>query len=98
MSKHLLARFGPTCEYSATTYPSPKSIASGSIGPTLNSMKAPRPLFFVFFLLACFGPLLYAADLNSKGHHVPLMLYIIAEVVVVSLALFFGLRRQRQRK
>ncbi|MGC1239146.1 MAG: hypothetical protein WA860_10195 [Acidimicrobiales bacterium] len=55
-----------------------------------------HPLFFVFFLHACFGPLLYAADLSSKGQDVPLGLYIIAEVVVLSLALFFGLRRQRK--
>jgi hypothetical protein len=34
--------------------------------------------------------------LSSKGQDVPLGLYIIAEVVVLSLALFFGLRRQRK--
>ena len=59
-------------------------------------MRPPRPLFFVFFLLACFGPLLYATDLSGKGHHVPIVLYVIGEVVVLSLALFFGLRRPRK--
>ena len=55
-----------------------------------------RPLFFVFFLLSCFGPLLFAADLNSNGHDVRLVLYVIAEVAVLSLALLFGLRRRRK--
>ena len=59
-------------------------------------MNRSRPLFVVFLLLACGGPLLYAADLSRQGHHASLVAYVIAEVVVVSLALFFGLPRRSE--
>lgn len=73
-------------------YPSRKNSAPESKGPTLTSMKSPRPLFFVFFLVVAFAPLIYAANLSGKGYHAPLALFITAEVVVLGLALFFGLR------
>lgn len=73
-------------------YPSRKNSVPESNGPTLKSMKSPRPLFFVFFLLGAVGPLIYAANLSGNGHHAPLALFIIPEVVVFGFALFFGLR------
>ena len=76
--------------------PSRKDPASRSRGPTLSFANRPHPLFFVFFLIGASGPLVYAANLSGKGHHIFLAWYVIAEIVVLGLALFFGLRGHRK--
>ena len=85
-------KFGRYCEYTAAMYPSLNNTASESTNPLLASVKSPRPLFFVFLLLGALGPVLYAADLGGTGYHAPLALFVIAEVTVWGLALFFGRR------
>jgi hypothetical protein len=87
-----LEKFGSAFEYAATMYVSRKNPACESNDSALTSTKSRHLLVVVFFLLGTCGPIIFAANLSSNRRHLPLAIYIIAEVVVLGLALFFELR------